>query len=135
MDSVRGLAFDEAALLARLNPLDDATLDALGMGVIGFDVEGRVQRYNAFEARFSGLRVADVLGRPLFTEIAQCMNNYLVAQRFEDALAAGAELDATIDYVLTWRMRPTRVRLRLLQAPAQPLRYVVLQHGGPVAAA
>jgi len=54
------------------------------------------------------------------------MNNFLIAQRFEDAAAAGTEFDATIDYVLTLRMRPVKVKLRLL-APAGPaMRYVLV---------
>ena len=68
-----------------------------------------------------------MLGHDLFTVVAPCMNNFLVAQRFEDAAAAGAALDATIDYVLTLRMRPVKVRLRLLSAPEGPHRYVLVQ--------
>ena len=66
------------------------------------------------------------MSQPLFTIVAPCMNNYLVAQRFEDAAAAGTSLDATIDYVLTLRMRPLKVSLRLLGLPGQALRYVMV---------
>ena len=45
-----------------------------------------------------------MLGRPLFTQVAPCLNNFMVAQRFEDAADEGSELDDTIDYVLTLRM-------------------------------
>jgi hypothetical protein len=55
------------------------------------------------------------------------MNNYLVAQRFEDAAATGDLLDATIDYVLTLRMRPVKVKLRLLASAASAHRYVLVQ--------
>jgi hypothetical protein len=54
------------------------------------------------------------------------MNNFMIAQRFEDAAATGAPLDATIDYVLTLRMRPVKVRLRLLALNGQALRYVLV---------
>ena len=54
------------------------------------------------------------------------MNNYLVAQRFEDAAADGSLLDSTIDYVLTLRMRPVKVNLRLLSSPGASLRYVLV---------
>jgi hypothetical protein len=54
------------------------------------------------------------------------MNNFLVAQRYEDAAAQGEVLDEVIDYVLTLRMRPTKVRLRLLAAPGFSLRYVLV---------
>ena len=67
-----------------------------------------------------------MLGLSLFNEVAVCMNNYLVAQRFEDAAADGSELDATIDYVLTLRMRPVKVRLRMLAGPGVTGRFVAI---------
>jgi hypothetical protein len=36
-------------------------------------------------------------------------------------------LDATLDYVLTLRMRPVKVGLRLLADPLLPMRYVLVQ--------
>ena len=54
------------------------------------------------------------------------MNNYLVAQRFEDASTDDTALDATIDYVFTLRMRPSKVKLRLLSSPARAMRYVLV---------
>lgn len=121
------MRFDDPDVLVRLEGLDPPGLDALPFGVIGFDADGRVCRYNAHESSAAGLAPEHVLGRPLFTDIAQCMNNFLVAQCFEDASAAGVPLDATIDYLLTWRMRPTKVKLRMLSAPAIDTRYVLLR--------
>jgi photoactive yellow protein len=125
--------FLAADAIEQLDRADAAALDGLDVGVIGFDQTGLVQRYNACESRFSALRPAEVLGRPLFTEVAQCMNNYLVCQRFDDALAADIPLDARLDYVLTWRMRPTAVQLRLLWRPGAALRYLLLRHGQALA--
>ena len=51
------------------------------------------------------------------------MNNFLVAQRFEDEPA----IDAILPYVLTLRMRPTRALLRLLAAPDAPLNYILIE--------
>jgi photoactive yellow protein len=68
-----------------------------------------------------------VIGHGLFTVVAPCMNNYLVAQRFQDAATTGETLDATIDYVFTLRMRPRKVKLRLLASSGQAHRYVVVQ--------
>jgi hypothetical protein len=55
------------------------------------------------------------------------MNNFLVAQKFLDARDAARPLDETIDFVLTWRMRPTPVKLRLLSAPDTGLQYLLLK--------
>jgi photoactive yellow protein len=96
--------------------------DELPFGVVGLDAEGIVKVYNEAEARLAGLDASTVLGRSFFDAIAQCMNNFMVAQRFEDE----PELDATIPFVLTLRMRPTPVRLRLLASRSAPLRFILI---------
>ncbi len=120
-------SFADDNLGEHLAQLSDQALDSLDFGVIGFDADTVVTRYNAFESKAAGLRQANVLGHPLFTVVAPCMNNFMVAQRFEDALGAGEALDATIDYVLTLRMRPVKVALRLLASPASAVRYVLVR--------
>ncbi len=124
---MRRLRFDDTDLLHALPGLDAAALDTLAFGVIAFDAAGLVTIYNRAESAATGFRPADVLGRPLFTEVAQCMNNYLVALRFEEAVATGSELDVTVPYVLTWRMKPEKVRLRLLSAPGSETRYLAIE--------
>ena len=126
MIAVLPLPFSHADLYDRIEACSDAELDGLDFGVIGFDGETKVRRYNAFESKCAGLSPQRVLGHPLFTMVAPCMNNFLVAQRFEDAAAGGVALDATIEYVLTLRMRPVKVGLRLLAAPGMALRYVLV---------
>jgi photoactive yellow protein len=120
------ISFEQADVLACLEALDDAALDNLDFGVIGFNSDTIVCRYNSIESQMAELSQDKVLGHPLFSEIAQCMNNFLVALRFEDAIADGNPLDATIDYLLTWRMRPTKVQLRMLYSPEYAIRYVLL---------
>lgn len=126
MTESRQLRFADDELLARLDRATDAELDLLEFGVIGFDAQGIVRRYSAFESRAAGLPVSRVQGQALFTLVAPCMNNFMVAQRFEDAMQENTVLDDTIDYVLTLRMRPVKVRLRLLAAPRAPMRYVLV---------
>jgi photoactive yellow protein len=120
-------SFDLPDLGVQLAALGDTELDALDFGVIGFDAETTVCRYNQFESQAAGLSPQRVLGQPLFTNVAPCMNNFMVAQRFEDALEQGVPLDATIDYVLTLRMRPVKVALRLVAVPGAAVRYVLVR--------
>ncbi|MGK5036753.1 phosphonate transporter [Janthinobacterium sp. LB3P118] len=120
------IQFDQPGITMLLETMDEAALNALGFGVIGFGRDGRVQRYNTFESKAAGLGVERVLQQELFTVIAPCMNNFLVAQRFADAHESGQVLDDTISYVLTLRMRPTRVKLRLLSDPLADLSYVLV---------
>ena len=110
----------------RLAMLSADGLNKLNFGVIGFDNETLVQTYNEFESKASGLSPHRVLGLSMFTVVAPCMNNYLVAQRFEEAVETGITLDATIAYVLTLRMRPIKVSLRLIATKGAAIRYVII---------
>lgn len=98
-------------------------LDEMLFGVIGFTSDAIVTIYNATESRNAGLRPQRVLGKHFFGEVAPCMNNFMVAQRFEDEDV----LDDIVPYVLTLRMRPTPVRLRLLKAPDCEIRFVLIE--------
>lgn len=126
MNALMTLDFAQADILERLQAADDAELDTLEIGVIGIDDQTLVRRYNAWESRMAGLSPQRVLGQPLFTAVAACMNNFMVAQRFEDAAAEGSALDVPLDYVFTLRMRPVKVKLRLLARPGVALRYVLV---------
>lgn len=127
MSLTLSLAFGDVDIVDRIESLAADELDRLDFGVIGFDAAGIVRTYNAFESQCAGLSPARVLGQSMFTIVAPCMNNFMVAQRFDDAAAAGTGLDATIDYVLTLRMRPVKVALRLLSAPSLATRYVLVR--------
>jgi photoactive yellow protein len=105
-----------------LDAADASYLDRLGFGVIGLNEAGRTERYNLLESQLGGLSRDNVLGQEFFLTTGICMNNFLVAQRFEDE----PELDVILDYVLTFRMRPTPVKLRLLQHPDIKLRYILV---------
>lgn len=106
-----------------LDTMSSEQLDALPFGVVGLAEDGTTDVYNATESKLAGIPRSIVLGWSYFAETAQCMNNFMVAQRFEDE----AEIDDVIDYVLTLRMRPTPVRLRLLKAPSRARRYLLIQ--------
>jgi photoactive yellow protein len=126
IDNSPTVAFEQADLLSALESLETQQQDTLPFGVIGFGRDCLVKRYNRFESEATGLLQEKVLGKNVFTDIAQCMNNFMVAQRYEEAWTSAAPLDATLDYVLTWRMHPTKVKLRLLWAPNSELAYIVL---------
>lgn len=113
----------ESVTLQTLEAMSDDERDALPYGAVGLAADTIVQSYNATEARMAGLDRASVIGVPFFDAIAQCMNNFMVAQRFEDE----PELDAIVPYVLTLRMRPTKVRLRLLASAKAAQRYILIE--------
>ena len=120
-------AFDATGVLDQLERCSAEQLDELDFGVIGFGMDEVVERYNSTESRLAGLSRDRVLGLGLFAVVAPCMNNFLVAQRFQHAATSGETLDVAIDYVLTLRMRPQKVRLRLLAAAGVTTRYILVE--------
>ena len=119
--------YDLPDLLLVLNQMEAAALDDLPFGVIHFNNEFIVERYNRYEQLATGLKQDKVIGKHVFTQVAQCMNNFMVAQRFEDSMANGEPLDESLPYVLTWKMRPTAVTLRLLWSSASDGGYVIVK--------
>ena len=117
-----GMEFSNVTL-ATLETLTSTEFDALPFGVIGLNADGTAEVFNATESKLAGLSAETVIGKAFFLSIAQCMNNFMVAQRLADE----PELDALIDYVLTFRMRPTPVHLRLLRSASASRRYVLVQ--------
>lgn len=120
------LHFSHNDLLAALESSDESILDALDFGVVGMTPAGTVERYNQNEAQRAGLTPERVLGRHFFTDVAPCTNNFMVAARFEEE----ASIDATLPYVFTFRMRPTKVELRLLKSPHHTRQYILVRSRG-----
>ena len=117
------VAFDNPGMGCLLRGLSELDLDELPFGVVGLNAENVVEIYNAHECKASGLSRNKVADRPFFLEIAPCMNNYLVAERLDEP----APVDITMPYVLTFRMRPTPVHLRLLRCEDSPRRWVLIR--------
>lgn len=113
----------ESVTVTDLETMGTAELDALPFGVVGLRPDTTADVYNATESHLSGVSPESVIGVPFFANIGQCMNNFMVAQRFEDE----DDLDDIVPYVLTLRMRPTRVRLRLLARGDTQRRYILIE--------
>lgn len=118
----RDLTF-AGATIEEIAAAPKSRLDDLPFGIIGLASDGTVELYSAAESRMAGLSADRVLGKHFFTAVAPCMNNFMVAHRFEEE----AELDNVIDYVLTLRMRPTPVKMRLLKSAGTRSRYLLIQ--------
>ncbi len=118
-----GSQFADPGLLDTLESVSPGQIDDLEFGLIVMDRDGTVIGYNQAESRLSGLPPDQVTGRNFFTDVGPCTNNHLVAQRYADA----AELDEQLDYVFTYRMAPTPVRLRLLARRGSPRQYLAVR--------
>lgn len=129
MTALIDLEFSAPDLATHLADAPDEQLDALRYGLIAIDPTGVVRRYNAWESELAGLAPERVIGQPLFTRVAPCMNTPMVAGAFADAAARREPLDRTVPYVLTLRLRPVRVQLRLLDRADGGLRHVLVLRG------
>jgi len=123
--------FEDSGLLAALDSLESGPadrIDDLDFGLIVMDRDGGVTGYNQAESKLAGLPVDEVVGRNFFVEVGPCTNNYLIAQRFHDARDAGQDdLDEQLDYVFTYRMSPTPVRLRLMARAGSARQYLAVR--------
>ena len=118
-----GPRFGDPELLDALESASLADIDKFGFGLVVMDRDGTVLGYNQRESRLSGLPPARVTGRNFFVDVGPCTNNFLVAQRYADS----DELDEQLDYVFTFRMAPTPVRLRLLAREGSARQYLAVQ--------
>ncbi len=117
------MEFAQADIADRLDSADSRTLDLLSFGVVKMDLDDVVLEYNEAESRLSGLSKSSVVGRDFFTQVAPCTNNYMVAERYHEHDI----LDETIEYVFTYRMRPTKVRLRMLKNARRNFQYLLVE--------
>ena len=122
MLDLQTLDFNAADLATRLAACSDGDLDALGFGIVEMDLDGKVLRYNAVEAQFSGLAPERVVGRHFFRDVAPCSNNRRVAARY-----AKPALDETIAYTFALRMKPVPVTLRMIRTLDSDRMYLLVR--------
>jgi len=114
--------FSEAGLCELLNQVSDFSLDELPFGVVKMDLTGKVLVYNQAESRIAGVAPEQAIGKHFFSQVAPCTNNFMVASRYEQA-----PLDEELDYIFTYVITPTRVRLRLLRATDSSYQYLLVK--------
>jgi photoactive yellow protein len=120
-------SFSDPELLDALEGAPVEALDDPAFGLITMDRHGVVLHYNADGSRRSGLSRERVLGRDFFRSVGPCADHPRVAGRFVEAAGAGRTLDEELDFTLTFRMRLSPVRLRLLAAAGSPPQYLAVR--------
>ena len=115
--------FTDPGLFDWLNSATAVELDTLPYGVIAMGLDGTVEAYNLTESKLAGLTPERVIGKNFFSNVAPCTNNFMVAHRFQTE----ADLDAVIDYVLTLRMMPRKVHMRMLRRHDASRMFLVIQ--------
>ena len=113
-------------ILESVDGLVNAQLDALPFGAIQLDLEGKILRFNEYEANLSNRRAPDTVGRNFFREVAPCTNVREFYGRFREGVERG-ELNATFDYRFAFRMAPRNVRVTLYYSAPTETVWVFVQ--------
>lgn len=113
--------------LRRLPALTRAQVDDLHVGVIQVDDAGVIQVYSARESQIAGVAVDAAEGKNFFTQVAPCTNNRLLFGRFKTGVAAN-ELNFTLPYTFTYRMKPTNVFLQMYRDTATSTNWVLTKY-------
>ncbi len=116
-------SFTDVGLFDWLSEATAIQLDALPYGVIAMSLDGTVEAYNLAESKLAGLTADRVIGKNFFSNVAPCTNNFMVAHRFQTE----ADLDVVIDYVLTLRMTPKKVHMRMLRRHDASRMFLIIQ--------
>lgn len=109
-----------------IHSVNDKELDALPYGVIQLDAKGTVLRYNACEARLSGLRKQQVVGKNFFKQVAPCTDMKQFYGQFEKGVAAG-ELHCTFRYHFAFKKNPRDVTVTLFYNDRDQTVWVLVQ--------
>lgn len=120
------IVFDEKNIAQMLPKMSVEELNALDFGVTGLDNDGMVTSYNNYLVNLSGVSIQKAMGYHYFSNVAPCMNNFMVAQKLEDAIDEKIQFDETINYVLSVRMKPTRVKLRIIHDSNTSVSYILI---------
>jgi photoactive yellow protein len=113
-------------MLKTINSIGEEELDALPYGVIQLDADGVVLRYNASEARLSGLNKRKVVGKNFFTQIAPCTDMQEFHGQFSKGIAAG-ELHCTFRFHFAFKKNPRDVSVTLLYNALDKTGWVLVQ--------
>lgn len=119
------IAFDSNTkeILDYLENSDEKQRDLLPFGAIVMDPAGAVLDYNQYESNLSSIPRSEAVGKNFFEDIAPCTKNPMIAEKF---LKSTAPLDETIRFIFTYRIKPTRVKLRLLTQPEKRRSYLLV---------
>jgi photoactive yellow protein len=117
------MSFITPEFLQSLPSLSRVEADAQIFGLIKVNDVGLILLFNKVESELASIPVAQAEGKNFFTQVAPCTNNRLFYGRFKDGVAQN-QLDVEFDYIFTYRMRPTQVKIRLYRHLPSQTNYV-----------
>ena len=106
--------FVPAEVLAQAGTMNKPQADLCGFGCVKVDDAGRVLVFNRYLSELSGVSAKGSEGKNYFTQVNPCTNNPMFYGAFKRGVAAD-HLDEQFEYVFTYQMRPTTVRVHLVR--------------------
>lgn len=117
------LSFQQRDVYEHLEKLNLEELHQLNFGVVRILKEGEILAFNNYESEVSGVAVEEALGKNFFTQVAPCVNNFMVAERY----SSDTVVDEIIDYIFTYRVKATKVKLRIIVKPDREHQYLLVE--------
>ena len=115
MDEFKKISFGAEDIENVLAKMSEKELDNMHLGAIQLDKDGKILSYNAAEAKITGRRPEDVIGKNFFTEVAPCTNR----PEFKGVFREGVKndnLNTMFEYVFDFKMNPTKVKVHMKKA-------------------
>ena len=100
-------------------------LDGLPYGVVELSAEGAILSYNAGEAKLSGRKPENVIGKNFFTQVAPCTDVQEFHGRFIDLIEHRA-INHEFDFVFTFDP-PIRVHITMLYEQEENTVWVMVE--------
>ncbi|HTU40579.1 MAG TPA: PAS domain-containing protein [Candidatus Aquilonibacter sp.] len=113
-------------LFQKIDSMNEQELDALPQGVIQLDAEGKVLKYNAYEARIAGLTKEKVVGLNFFKQVAPCTDVKEFYGRFREGVAA-RKLHSKFRYHFSFKRNPLDVTVTLFYSSRDNTVWVFVQ--------
>jgi len=107
------LSYDSVDLAEVLPRIPRRGRDRMTFGIIELDYDGVIIAYNMGEAKVSGRNPKDMVGRNFFSDIAPCTRTPEFYGRFKAGTKTG-NLNARFDFVFSYAMEPTAVRVTMI---------------------
>jgi len=116
--------FKQEDLFEALEQYDAKDFNDFDYGVVRMDRSGKIRAYNNYNSELAADANKDVIGQNFFTQVAPCTNNFMVAEKYSQF---EKELDETLDYILTYRVKPAPVTLRMLAKSSSENQYLIIR--------
>jgi photoactive yellow protein len=126
MDKLNVVKFGGEDIENVLAKLDDKELDGLAFGAIQLDKDGKILSYNAAEAKITGRRPEDVIGKNFFKEVAPCTRRPEFYGVFKEGVEKN-ELNTMFEYVFDYKMNPTKVKVHMKKALAGDSYWIIVK--------